>query len=387
MNTLDIMVLSFAALAAVGGYRLGLVARVTSWIGMVVGATLGARLLEPMLRNLDTASQSQQLLITSGMLLGAAFLGQAVGLVVGRKLHIALPLGGARQLDRLAGGGAGALGIFLTLWLLLPVMGDVRGWPAVQSRTSVVAEWIDRHAPDPPDTVATLRRFIGEGQFPRVFDALRPAPDLGPPPAASGISQAVLDQVVLSTLKIEGVACRRIQEGSGFVVGPDLVATNAHVVAGESDTVVERSDGSEVDATVVAFDPARDLAILSAPGLDRPVLPRTPAKEGDTGAVFGHPGGGPLRVAPYSVGREITATGTDIYDRSRTERAVLVLSSELRPGDSGAAMINGNGAVVGVAFAIAPDKAGVAYALALSELDAILANDLSGSVDTGPCLQ
>jgi S1-C subfamily serine protease len=266
-------------------------------------------------------------------------------------------------------------------------MGDVRGWAAVQSRTSTIAEWIDRHAPDPPDTVATLRRFIGEGQFPRVFDALQPAPDLGPPPAASGLSQAVLDQAVLSTVKIEGVACRRIQEGSGFVVGDDLVATNAHVVAGESDTVVERSDGSEVDATVVAFDPARDLAILHAPGLDRPVLPRTTAGEGDTGAVFGHPGGGPLRVAPYSVGREITATGTDIYDRSRTEREVLILSSELRPGDSGAALINGDGAVVGVAFAIAPDKAGVAYALALSELDAILATNLSDSVDTGPCLQ
>ena len=387
MNTLDLLVLAFAAMAALGGYRLGLLARVTSWIGMIVGAYTGARLLEPVLRNLDTASPSQLLLVTSGTLLGTAFIGQAIGLVVGRKLHIALPFGGARQLDRVAGGGAGALGVFVALWLLLPLMGDVRGWAAVQSRTSLIAEWIDQHVPDPPDTVATLRRFVGDGQFPRVFDALQPAPDLGPPPEASGLTQAVLDTVVPSTVKVEGVACRRIQEGSGFVVGPDLIATNAHVVAGESDTVVERSDGSEVDATVVAFDPARDLAILSAPGLDRPVLPRADAGEGDTGAVFGHPGGGPLRVAPYSVGREVTATGTDIYDRSRTERAVLILASELRPGDSGGALVNGDGAVVGVAFAIAPDKAGVAYALALSELEAILATDLSGSVDTGPCLQ
>ncbi|MDP1804852.1 MAG: MarP family serine protease, partial [Acidimicrobiales bacterium] len=365
MNSLDLLVVVLAVMAAVGGYRLGLLARVTSWIGMALGAVFGARLLEPMLRNLDSASPSQLLLVSSGLLLGTAFTGQAIGLVIGRKLHIALPFGGARQLDRLAGGGAGALGIVLTLWLLLPLMGDVRGWPAVQSRTSTVAEWIDRHAPDPPDTVATLRRFIGEGQFPRVFDALQPAPDLGPPPEASGLSQAVLDQTIPSTVKIEGVACRRIQEGSGFVVGPDLVATNAHVVAGESDTVVERSDGSEVEATVVAFDPARDLAILRAPGLDRPALPRTSAGEGASGAVFGHPGGGPLRVAPYSIGREITATGTDIYDRSRTERSVLVLSSELRPGDSGAALVNGDGAAVGVAFAIAPDRSGVASALAL----------------------
>jgi S1-C subfamily serine protease len=387
VNSLDLLVLAAAVLAAVGGYRLGLLARVTSWIGMGVGAYIGARLLDPILRNLDTATPSQLLLVTSATLLGTAFIGQAVGLVVGRKLHIALPFGGARQLDRVAGGGAGAVGVFVALWLLLPIMGDARGWAAVQSRTSTIAEWIDQHFPDPPDTVATLRRFVGEGQFPRVFDALQPAPDLGPPPAASGLSQAVLDAVVPSTVKIEGVACRRIQEGSGFVVGDDLIATNAHVVAGESKTIVERSDGSEVDATVVAFDPARDLAIVSAPGLNRPALGRADAHEGDRGAVFGHPGGGDLRVAPYEVGREVTATGTDIYDRTRTERAVLILSSELRPGDSGGALVNGEGEVVGVAFAIAPDKAGVAYALDRSELEAVLAGDLSRPADTGPCLQ
>ncbi|MDQ2648107.1 MAG: MarP family serine protease [Actinomycetota bacterium] len=387
MNSLDLLVLAAAITAAVGGYRLGLLARVTSWVGMGVGAYVGIRILEPILSNLTTATPAQLLLVTSGTLLGTAFIGQAIGIVVGRKLHIALPFGGARQLDRVAGGGAGAIGVFVALWLLLPIMGDVRGWAAVQSRTSSIAEWIDETFPDPPDTMATLRRFVGDGQFPRVFDALQPAPDLGPPPEASGLSQATLDAVVPSTVKVEGVACRRIQEGSGFVVGDDLIATNAHVVAGESRTIVERSDGSEVDATVVAFDPARDLAILSAPGLNRPVLPRGDAGQGDRGAVFGHPGGGPLRVAPFEVGREVTATGTDIYDRSRTERDVLILSSELRPGDSGGALVDASGAVVGVAFAIAPDKAGVAYALATSELDAILATDLSESVDTGPCLQ
>src|SRR5689334_11086804 len=103
---------------------------------MSIGAYIGARLLDPVLRNLDSVPPAQLLLVTSGTLWGTAFIGQAVGLVVGRKLHIALPIGGARQLDRVAGGGAGALGVFVALWLLLPIMGDVRGWAAVQSRTS-----------------------------------------------------------------------------------------------------------------------------------------------------------------------------------------------------------------------------------------------------------
>jgi S1-C subfamily serine protease len=387
VNVLDAIVLLLALAAAAGGYRMGFVARVTSWIGMALGVALGARLLPPILDQLEEGSPTQLLLIIVGTLLSTAFIGQAVGRIVGRKLHVALPLGGVRQVDRAAGAAIGVGGVVLALWLVLPIMSDVPGWFAVQARTSTAAELVDEHLPDAPDTWATLRRFVGEGQFPRVFDALTPSPKLGPPPAASGLSQAVVDAVVPSTLKVQGVACRRIQEGTGWVVAPGLVVTNAHVVAGEPSTILQRSDGSEVDATVVAFDPDRDIALLSAPNLNRPALALGEAVPGDIGAVFGHPGGGPLRAAPFEIGRQVVATGTDIYDSARTERDVLVLASSLRPGDSGAALIDPEGKVVGIAFAIAPDKGGVAYALALSELQAVLALDRSGEVDTGPCLR
>jgi S1-C subfamily serine protease len=265
-------------------------------------------------------------------------------------------------------------------------MADVPGWFATQARSSTVARFVDERFPEPPDTVDTLRRLVGEDQFPRVFDALERAPDLGPPPTSTNIPQPVVDAVVPSTVKVRGAACRRIQEGSGFVVGPGLVVTNAHVVAGEDETIVQRSDGTEVRASVVAFDPNRDLAVLSAGDLGRPALRRSSIEEGGVGAVFGHPGGGALRAAPFSVGEAVTATGTDIYDRNRTERHVLILASGLRPGDSGAALIDPTGAVVGVAFAIAPDRPGVAYALDMEELDPVLAGNLTAPVDTGPCL-
>lgn len=373
--------------AAFGGYRLGLLARVTSWIGMGLGAYVGALLLPSVLRAIEDGSDVQLLFVTIGVLLGTAFLGQALGLWVGSRLHLALPGRSVRSVDRGFGAAAGVMGVLVGLWLLVPLMADVPGWFSVQSRTSAVAAFVDERFPPAPDAVATLRRLVGGDQFPRVFDALQPAPDLGPPPTVTGIDQAVVDAVVPSTVKVQGVACRRVQEGSGFVVGAGLVVTNAHVVAGETDTVVQRSDGSEVRATVVAFDPRRDLAVLSAPELDRPALGRVDVEEGATGAVFGHPGGGPLRAAPFQVGRTVDATGTDIYDRERTERKVLILSSNLAPGDSGAALIDPAGRVVGVAFAIAPDKPGVAYALDIEELEPVLAGDLSHPVDTGPCLR
>ena len=137
-------------------------------------------------------------------------------------------------------------------------------------------------------------------------------------------------------MRIEGEACSRIQEGSGFFVADDLVVTNAHVVAGEDDSDVVLSDGSRMDGTVVAFDPVRDLAVLRTSGADRPALPLDGADVGTSGGVFGHPGGGPLEISPFQVGEQITAVGTDIYDSRRSERKVLVLAADLAPGDSGA---------------------------------------------------
>ena len=384
MNTLDLLVVMAALGAAVSGYRLGFLARVTSWLGMALGAVLGDQIAGTILDRIDAPSEGQALAVVVGTLLGCAFLGQALGLVVGQRLRHVLPFGGVRQADRVAGAGAGVLGVVLALWLLLPIMAEKNGWFSVQARTSALAEAVDENLPEPPNSA--LRQYLTEGQLARVVEGLERAPDVGPPPAASGLPQAVVDRVVASTVKVEGVACRRIQEGSGFVVGPDLVVTNAHVVAGEDETVLERSDGSEVRAEVVAFDANRDLAVLRADDIDRSALPLGDTEVGGTGAVFGHPGGGPLRVAPFQVGREVRARGTDIYDRNETEREVLVLAAALRRGDSGGALVDAEGAVVGVAFAIAPDRDGVAYALAMSELQAVLAGNLSTEVDTGPCL-
>ena len=151
-----------------------------------------------------------------------------------------------RSADRAAGVVAGVVGVLVGVWVLLPLMADVPGWFARQARTSTIARFVDERFPEPPDTVDTLRRLVGEDQFPRVFAALEGAPDVGPPPTSTNIPQPVVDAVVPSTVKVEGVACDRIQEGSGFVVGDGLVVTNAHVVAGEDETIVQRSDGSEV---------------------------------------------------------------------------------------------------------------------------------------------
>jgi S1-C subfamily serine protease len=385
VNVFDIFLIVLAVSAAIGGYRLGFVARATSWLGLALGLVAGAFLLRRIVPEMQDAGQATKSLVAVGLLVGAALIGMSLGLVLGSRLYSELPPGAARRADRAAGGVIGVVGVLVGLWLLLPVLAHVPGLMSEQARGSAIAREVSDRFPDPPDTLAVLRRFVGDEPFPQVFDALRPAPDAGTAPEQSGLSTAVANQVVQSTVKVTGEACSRIQEGSGFFVGPDLVVTNAHVVAGESGTEVELADGRTLDAMVVAFDPERDLAVLRTDG-EAPALSLRDADTGDVGGVFGHPGGGGLEVSPFRVAEEITAVGRDIYDQGSTSRDVLVLASDLAPGDSGSALVDPQGQVIGVAFAVAPDKPGVAYALAISELREVLERDLSGERDTGGCL-
>jgi S1-C subfamily serine protease len=385
VNVFDIVLLLLAVSAAVGGYRLGFVARAASWFGLVVGLVVGVILLPMVVPEVQDAGQATVTMVAVGLIVGTALIGLSLGQVLGSRLHAELPQGPVRRTDQVGGGIIGVLGLLVALWLLLPILGHVQGTLARQARGSTIAQEVSQRFPDPPDTLAALRRIVGDEPFPEVFDALRPAPDPGVVPAESGLSSDVADQVVQSTVKITGQACSRIQEGSGFFVDDDLVVTNAHVVAGEDETEVQLADGRTFDARVVAFDAARDIAVLRTEG-EAPALPLRDAVTGDTGGVFGHPGGGGLEVSPFRVADQITASGRDIYDRSSTQREVLVLASELAPGDSGSALIDPQGQVVGVAFAVAPDEPGVAYALAVSELQAVLDGDLSRGRDTGDCL-
>ncbi len=383
---LDIALVLFAVSAAVGGYRLGFLARASSWLGLAVGVVVGALVLPELLPRIEGASDVTKMLVAVATMVGCALIGQALGLVLGSRLHAELPLGAARRTDQVAGAGFGVVGVLVVLWILLPTLAHVQGWTAEQARSSRIAREVAERFPNPPDTLEALRRIMGDDPFPQVFDALQPAPDVGAAPGASGLSQETAERVSRSTVKVEGPACGRIQEGSGFFVADDLVVTNAHVVAGQDETFVELSDGDELEAEVVAFDPQRDLAVLRTEDADRAPLPLRVAEVDDTGGVFGRPGGGPLEISPFRVSDQITAVGNDIYDRDRTRREVLVLAAELAPGDSGSALVDPAGQVVGVAFAVAPDKPGVSYALALEELEAVLATDLGSEDDTGGCL-
>jgi S1-C subfamily serine protease len=201
------------------------------------------------------------------------------------------------------------------------------------------------------------------------------------------LAPAIDATVRSSIVKVTGNACHQIQDGSGWVAAPGMIVTNAHVVAGEHSTSVIDENGNQLPAIVVVFDPVHDLAVLSVPRLHASALALAKGAKGDEGAVYGHPGGGPLKAAPARIGEEIVAVGTNIYRTSTSRRHVFVLAATLAPGDSGGALVNRRGEVMGVAFAIDPGRGGTSYALTDEEVRPALAQAASGTLaDTGSCL-
>jgi S1-C subfamily serine protease len=368
---------------------MGFLARVASWVGLAVGAFVASWLAPVVLGYFDAGDPQTRVLVAVALFLVVTGTFAGIGAALGSGVRRLLPPGtGLRQLDRLAGSVVGALGGIVLVWLLVPLLAEVPGTVSRSARNSTVARGIDRYAPQAPQALQDLRRQVSDVNFPQVFARLRPSPGTGPPPADVALPAAVRTRVAASTVKVSGTACGHVLSGSGFSPAPDTIVTNAHVVAGVSKPTVLRTDGRRLPATVQVFDPNRDLAVLRVAGLGQDALPVAGSDVGKEGAVFGHPNGqDELAVIPARIESKVNAQGLDLYGDKQIRREVLILASALVPGDSGGALVDTAGAVVGVAFAVAPDEPATSYALSSVELRAVLAAPRAPSAPTGSCLR
>ena len=388
MNLLDLILLAVLASAVLGGYRIGFVVGSTAWLFLaqgLVAATLALPAIDDAIgpRNPGTA-----LVVEVTVFFGAGFAGLYAGRWMGRAFRAALVPVEAAGTDRRAGAVTGPLAALTLIWLLaLPAMTSSPGWFARQAHRSVLARGMTAALPPAPDTSRAFARLVGPAQMPHVFAALDPLLEPMSPPPHTGLTADARSRVAASTVKVDGYACRTRREGSGFTVAPDVVVTNAHVVAGQDEPTVVRPDGARLPAVVTAYDPDRDLALLRVRGLGQSPLPLADPQARTTTAVFGHPDGQePLEVSPALIRRQLTAKGYDLYATRLVSRDVLVLAADLRPGDSGSAVVNPAGAVVGVAFAISLSTEDMAFALTSDELEEVLATNRKTPVETGECL-
>jgi len=379
VTVLDWAIVAFTLALGLWGYRQGLIVGALTLGGFAVGAFLGSR-LGPLVLSQGSDSPYAPLCGAIGALLVGALAAVALeGLALALRrrlvrrpvLHLADGAGGAALI------GAVALGlawIFGAVALHAPGTTQLRG----DVQNSVILRELDQVMPP-------------SGGVLNVLDRVDPAPAITGPatPWRRPDPKIAADPEVLdaggAVVRVLSTACGLGIEGSGWAVRPDLIVTNAHVVAGAADTTVTTQSGVELDATVVYYRPEDDLALLRVEA-ELPTLSMASGdRKGSAAAVLGYPENGPYTVTPARVGETRATISEDSYGRGPIDRTITALGGDVRSGNSGGPLLGKDGKVVGVVFAATTGGPKGGFAVPVDEVRGALRHVSSGPVDTGPC--
>lgn len=364
-NLLDVLLVVVLLGYLFYGFSRGFFNSLFSLAGLVLGGVAAFTAAPWVSAQVDSQYRVGAVLATVLVLLVA---GQMLGGMLGRALSAVTERMRLGLLNRVAGAVLDVAVAALVLSLLASLVGQL-GIPSVsqQVASSTVLRTIDERTPAPVREVVTeARDAVGGATGIRQLDALlfpaQEAPD-------EGVDTPALEEAGGSVVKVYGTAeeCRQNQAGSGFATAAGQVVTNAHVVAGVDEPVVQTRNGQVHRAAVVHYDAGTDLAVLSAPSLQVPglALGEDPAA-GDLVAFMGYPLGGPFAVGPATVQGSALAP-VQGGGAAPATMEIIQLAGAVRQGNSGGPLVAQDGTVVGVVFAKALEDE-VGYALTLGEL-------------------
>lgn len=387
---LNLIIVIILIVSVIRGWQVGWVRQFCSTAGFFGGLFLGAA-ISPYFVNLAHTTNSRTLLticITMGLAILFLTLGEYLGIVLKSKIHI-------KQLnlaDNFFGSLISIVTVVFSIWLMAAILSSLTV-PGLQSfiQSSSIITGLNKILPNAPTIVSDFGSLIDPNGFPKVFigqekEPLNPNVNL---PSLGVLAPAVAKDES-SVVKIEGLGCGGIVEGSGFVISSDLVATNAHVVAGIEHPYVIDSNGNH-SATLIWYDPNLDFAVLKVTNLaGKPLTLDTKiVANGTKSAALGYPGGGNFNVSPAVVLDEFIATGRNIYGQGTTNRTVYEIKAKIIPGNSGGPLIETNGDVAGVVFAASTTYNNIGYALTANQVarEIHTAEVQDRVVQTGSCAE
>jgi S1-C subfamily serine protease len=379
MTVLDWAIVAFTIALALWGYRQGLIVGALTLVGFGAGAFLGSR-LGPVLLSQGSDSPYAPLCGAIGaLLLGAlaAVALEGLALALRRRLirrpflHRADGAGGAALVAALA---LGLAWVFGAVALHSPGTTDLRA----DVQNSLILRELDQVLPPTGGVLNVLDRVDPAPAITGpATPARRPNPDIASDPGVRHAGASVVR--VLST------ACGLGIEGSGWAVRPNLIVTNAHVVAGADDTTVTTQGGVELDATAVVYQPQDDLAILRVEA-QLPTLPiASDRTQGEAAAVLGYPENGPYTVTPARVGETRDTVSEDSYGRGPIKRNITALGGDVRSGNSGGPLLDRAGQVAGIVFAATTSGPRGGFAVPAVEVTEALHHVGDSVVSTGAC--
>lgn len=393
MNWVDLVVVIIAVIAAVSGARQGVVIALPAFVGVLLGAVVGVRIAPLLIKNFT--DQATRVAFAVAILVLLVALGETFGVWCGRMLKQRIRNPKVAWVDNALGAILQGVVVFVVAWMIALPLTSFSRLPQLSAalQQSAVLRQVNSLMPDSARQLpADLRKLFDVPDLPDVTNPFSRTPiaDVGPPDTALQ-SSAIVQDVRPSVVKIHGEApsCSRALEGSGFVIAPQRVLTNAHVVAGTDEVAVEVKDG-QLDAHVVYYNSDIDLAILAVPDLTAPALhfDSGAAGDGQDSIVLGYPLDGDYTASASRIRSRINLNGPNIYDDRTENRDVYTLYAQVRSGNSGGPLIDTKGGVLGVVFGAAVDKPNTGFALTAQQVTSVLPADptsLYRSVSTDQC--
>ena len=390
LTVLDIVLILALLSYLVYGLRNGFLVTVGGLAGFAAGA-IAAFFAVPLVSTfVEDSGWRLTAIIAAAVVLMA--LGHGLGTTVGRQLRGVVRIRPLRAVDRLVGGALNLVVSALVMSMLAFSVSSL-GVPVVsqQLAESKVIRFIDGLTPIPVKaTMAQLRSTVIGNGIPTLLEGLDQGQAVQVPNTST--NTPALNRAAQSVLRIAGTAyeCGQNQTGSGFVVSEDRVVTNAHVVAGVSQPVVEMPDGGAMPGRVVYFDTRRDLAVLAVDNLPSQPLQLSRDLPGGSQAAFaGYPHGGPFQSKPATVQDIATVLVPDIYGNNPAPEDIYRLAGDVQPGNSGGPLLTTGGQVAGVIFAKATSDAEVGFAITMGDLDPVAeqAPSLSSPGSSGQCIK
>jgi S1-C subfamily serine protease len=374
LQPIDVLLLVLLALAALSGWRRGFAMVLLGYLGLLVGLALGAWAATRVGLLVSADSSVRRLLTAVVVFFLVAAACHAVGNLVGIRIRSVLGGRWTSRADAVGGAVVATVVAAIALWFVALTLSNVPLSPFARAvHSSSVLRTIDTYAPRPPAALSQLRGLLDRSGFPEAFATLRPPVVSGPPPEAA--RNAAVLRAANATLQVQSRGCGGVLFGSGFPVAPDLVITNAHVVAGSQRPEVITNRGVRASASVIYFDASHDLALLSVPDLPvRPLRLAGAADRGQQAVVIGYPSGGPQRVIGARVVLRTQPEAPDIYARPQNSRRdIYVLQARVRKGVSGGPVVDLRGRPLGVVFAASTVERNEGYALTNAEVRRALA--------------
>jgi hypothetical protein len=369
VNLIDLVIVVAVVIGLANGYRRGFWLSMAQYVGLVIGVVLGALAAKPVLDYLQIGNPTARPLGAVLVLVIGGSLGSSIGFAAGEPVRRGILRTGIHtSTDSLGGAALSAVAVMAMCWFL--GLSFSRG-PSVeiaqQIQKSVLLRSLDSVGLRPPIFLASVQGILAGVSFPSAFAGLEPNLP-APLPVPTSVDTAGVNRVAESVMKVTSLGCGGMVTGSGFPVGAGYIVTNAHVVSGTSAHAILTPGGREMKATVIYFDPEKDVAVLYVPQFTGPGLTFGPAERGTKGAVIGYPGGGKEKVEPAVVDGAVGAEGRDIYNENLVTRQIFVIQASVHPGNSGGPLVDLEGRVLGIVFATSASDPGQAYALTDDEI-------------------